>query len=188
MVTYDEFEYAYSNGAYLSQEKFGTLVLGSYGYDTLGRMTNHTDGNGNTTLYAYDAMANVTQITHPDNTTVTYARDYLNNALTVTDENGAQVKYTYTPLGLEYEAIDVQTGSVISRKEYDAQSRLSKLSEFVYGSETYYSYDDLGRVTRELVWQQVISAADTRYAYDDAAEKSILRCKNMVFLKFFFTR
>ena len=175
MQTFDEFQYTYSNGAYLSQETFGTLVLNSYGYDTLGRMTSHTDGNGNTTLYAYDALGNVTQITHPDNTTVTYARDYLNNSLTVTDENGAQVKYTYTPLGLEYETIDVQTGSVISRKEYDTQSRLSTLSEFVYGSVTYYFYDVLGRVTRELVWQAISSISDTQYTYDDAAENGTYR-------------
>ena len=133
---YDRIEYSYQDNAYLSQEKHsgiltadgaaaastpgqpvGTIAT-SYSYDTLGRMTSSTDGGGNTTSYTYDALGNVTQVTNPDGTTVLYNRDYAGNTVTVTDENSAQVKYTYTPLGLEFETVDVQTGRVISRKEY----------------------------------------------------------------------
>ena len=185
---YDRIEYSYQDNAYLSQEKHsgiltadgaaaastpgqpvGTIAT-SYSYDTLGRMTSSTDGGGNTTSYTYDALGNVTQVTNPDGTTVLYNRDYAGNTVTVTDENSAQVKYTYTPLGLEFETVDVQTGRVISRKEYDEQSRLAKTSDFVYGAVTEYSYDAFGRVTLETAKQGAEILAQTLYSYDDAAE------------------
>ena len=133
-------------------------------------MTSVTDGNGDTTAYTYDAAGNVTLCTNPDGTSVRYDRDYSGNKLTVTDENGAQIRYTYTPLGLEYETIDVQTDLVMSRKEYDAQSRLSRLSDFVNGAVTEYTYDTFDRILSETVLQGTQILSQTLCSYDDAAE------------------
>ena len=152
----------------------GTLAT-SYEYDGLGRTAAYVDGKGNRTLYTYDGAGHVTSVTWPDGASVTYAWDYGANAVTVTDELGAQTKYTYTPLGLEYEKIDVLTGSVMSRREYDASSRLIRLSDFVYGAVTAYTYDALDRVTAETVTQGATVLAQTLYAYDDAAENGVLR-------------
>lgn len=190
---YNLVEYAYQNNAYLSQEKHtgvetadgsaavstpgqgsGTIIS-QYSYDSMGRMVSCTDGGGYTTTYSYDALGNVTQLTNPDNTAISYVRNYTDNTVTVTDENSAQVKYTYTPLGLEFETVDVQTGSVISRKEYDAQSRLTKASDFVYGAVTEYGYDILDRVTSETVMQGEDILSQTLYTYDDAAENGQYR-------------
>ena len=190
-TTYDLTEYAYSSNAYLSQEKHtgvlaadgtaaegtpgqtaGTVVT-SYIYDSIGRLTSLTDGMGHTTAYTYDAAGNVTQITDPDSSTVTYLRDYGGNTVTVTDENGAQVKYTYTPLGLEFETVDVQSGYVLTRREYDEHSRLSRVTDFVYGAVTTYTYDALGRVLSETVTQDDTVLAQTLYAYDDAVENGL---------------
>ena len=123
-----------------------------------------------TTSYAYDALGNITSTTNPDGTTVQYSRNYTANAVTVTDENGAQVKYTYTPLGLEYETVDVTSGLVISRKTYDSMSQLAKLTDFVYGGVTEYTYDVMGRIASETAKQVDTVLAQTLYAYDDAAE------------------
>ena len=38
---------------------------------------------------------------------MSYNRDYANNTLTVTNENGVQTQYTYTPLGLPQDIIDI---------------------------------------------------------------------------------
>ena len=187
-TAYDTTQYTYDRNAYLSQEKHtgiltadgadvastpgqpaGTITT-DYAYDVLGRMTSVTDGNGDTTAYTYDAAGNVTLCTNPDGTSVRYDRDYSGNKLTVTDENGAQIRYTYTPLGLEYETIDVQTDLVMSRKEYDAQSRLSRLSDFVNGAVTEYTYDTFDRILSETVLQGTQILSQTLYSYDDAAE------------------
>lgn len=163
-MTYD---YTYDRSAFLSGELHSVIltadgsaalstpgqaagtVAATYTYDTLGRMLSATDGSGNTTSYAYDALGNVTRVTNPDGTAQTYVRDYTANTLTVTDENGAQIKYTYTPLGLEFETVDVISGLVLHRKEYDAHSRLAHELDGVYGAETTYTYDVLDRVTSE---------------------------------------
>ena len=187
-TAYDTTQYTYDRNAYLSQEKHtgiltadgadvastpgqpaGTITT-DYAYDVLGRMTSVTDGNGDTTAYTYDAAGNVTFCTNPDGTSVRYDRDYSGNKLTVTDENGAQIRYTYTPLGLEYETIDVQTDLVMSRKEYDAQSRLSRLSDFVNGAVTEYTYDTFDRILSETVLQGTQILSQTLCSYDDAAE------------------
>ena len=180
-------EYTYQNRAYLTEVKHtgvkntngnaaatpgyanGTIAE-KYTYDTLGRMTSHTDANGNKTNYAYDALGNVTKVTNPDGTSVTYTRSYTENYVIVTDENGAKVKYTYTPLGLEYETVDVESGSVMTRKEYDSASRLSSVSEYLYGGVTAYTYDSHGRVVSEKQKQGNTVLAEIQYTYDDAAD------------------
>ena len=52
-------------------------------------------------------------------------------------------------------------------------SRLSQFSEYVYGSTTEYSYDDLGRVTCEAVKQGNVVLSQKTTAYDDAAENGL---------------
>ena len=188
MTAFDLIQYTYDRNAFLSGElhsgilttdgaaalsspgRAAGIVATAYTYDALGRMLTATDGSGNTTSYAYDALGNVIRVTNPDGTTRTYVRDYAKNTLTVTDENGAQIKYSYTPLGLEFETVDVTSGLVLHRKEYDAQSRLTHELDGVYGAETAYTYDVLDRVTSETVTNGTETLAQTLYAYNDAAE------------------
>ena len=184
-------EYTYQNGAYLTQEKYSGLVtvdgtaavatpgqaagivVTTHTYDTLGRRLTTTDGNGNTTTYAYDALGNVTSVTNPDGTTVAYDRNYTANQVTVTDENSNSLIYTYTPLGQEYEIVNSLTNGVITRKEYDAYSRLSKVTDFVYGGVTEYTYDIFDRILSETSKQGDVVLAQTLYSYDDAAENGL---------------
>ena len=191
--TYDLTEYTYSNNAYLASVtnsgiktadgtnaqatpgKTAGTIAQYYTYDTLGRLTSSSDGSGNVTSFAYDALGNVTQITNPDSTTVTYARNYSQNTVTVTDENGRQTGYHYTPLGLESEVVDVLTNNVITQKTYDAMSRLTEVSDYVYGSTTEYAYDYLGRVVSETVKQGGTVLSQRLTAYDDAAENGMYR-------------
>ncbi|MBE6899475.1 MAG: RHS repeat-associated core domain-containing protein [Ruminococcaceae bacterium] len=165
--TYAEGTPQYEGGTH--QYQYGTIIF-NYTYDNSGRLASSTDGKGNTTEYEYDALGNVTKITNPDDTTVTYTYNYSDNYVIVKDENGAQIKYTYTPLGLEYETVDVLTGNVITRKEYDNKSRLIKVSEFIYGSVTEYEYDYLDRIISETVKQGNTVLSQTLYSYEYAVE------------------
>jgi len=74
---------------------------------------------------------------------------------------------------MEHETVDVLTNSVISRKEYDSNSRLKKVYEYVYGSVTDYVYDDLSRVTAETITQGTTIISNTTYEYTDAAENGL---------------
>ena len=191
LTDYTLTEYTYQSGAYLTQERHSGLVTAdgvgaaatpgqesgtvavSHTYDGMGRRLTTTDGNGNTTAYTYDALGNVTSVTNPDGTTVTYDRNYTANQVSVTDENGNTLIYTYTPLGQEYEIVDSLTNGVITRKEYDTCSRLSQVTDFVYGSVTRYTYDCLDRIISETVYHGETVLARTLYTYDDAAENGL---------------
>ena len=76
----------------------------------------------------------------------------------------------YTPLGLEYETVDVLTGNVITRKEYDNKSRLIKVSEYIYGSVTEYEYDYLDRIISET--GATTASYCKTYTYDLAGNRT----------------
>lgn len=192
-VDYYLTEYSYQNNAYLSgvtitgvldadnEASAGTptfsagTVVASNHYNNLGLLDQSTDANGNTTQYVYDNNRNVTLITNPDSTTKQYTRDYSDNYVIVTDENDDQLKYTYTPLGLSYQTIDVQTNMPLSSRTYDALSRLTTVTDAVYGSVTTYTYDYLSRETSEVVTQGANTLSHITYAYTEACENGTLQ-------------
>lgn len=181
-------EYTYEDGAYLAAEIHNGLVTADgglsmptpgeapgvvaflYAYDDMGRMTSKTDGNGNTTAYRYDNLGNVFQVIYPDGSTVSYDRNYVQNTVIVENEEGYETEYVYTPLGLLYETVDVETDAVLTRYEYDNASRLVKETDYIYGGVTIYTYDAFDRVLseRKKHGNTVLSAVN--YVYNDAAE------------------
>jgi RHS repeat-associated protein len=64
-------------------------------YDTLGRLTSYTDGNGNVFGYQYDSDGRMTQLTYPGGRTVTYAYDADGKLYSVTDWAGRVTSYVY---------------------------------------------------------------------------------------------
>ena len=175
--------YTYDRGAYLASEYVtgvlnaeGSTAAGTpgetvgtigkrYQYDTLGRMTKYIDAKSNATEYEYNSRGDLTKVTNPGGTTRQFAWNYTANHVTITDETSTQFRHTYTALGLEHETVDMLTGSIISKKEYDMLSRPSKSHDYVYGGRAEYSYDYLGRLTSETAWQGATQLAGTKYAY-----------------------
>ncbi len=173
--------YTYQDGAYPASRTVSEDPVSagetewSCSYDNLGRQISVTDGNGNTTEYSYNDLNQVTEVVYPDESTVEYQINYPGNYVTVVNELGNSVKYTYTPLGLEYETVDVLTGAILKRNHYDEESRLTSVEEFVYGSVTEYSYDELDRTTSVTVRQGDAILSQELYCYDDAAENGLYR-------------
>ena len=77
----------------------GNLITG-YTYDSLGRISMETFGNGTKTVYSYDAAGREASISNLDaggivTTSTTYTYSALNLPLTATDQAGNVTTYTY---------------------------------------------------------------------------------------------
>ena len=93
-----------------------------YEYDPAYRLTEVTDGAGQTVGYGYDAVGNRTGLVYPDSKTVSYSYDDANRLETVTDWDSQVVTYTY-----------------------DGANRLTGV-DLPNGIDTAYGYDDAGRL------------------------------------------
>ena len=131
-------------------------VTRGYTYDTLGRVTSETDGNGNVTRYGYNAVGDVVSVSHrgKDGKSVTSERreyNYALNDMTVTDGNGGKRKYDFNGGGDLVSVTDVRSGKCIERYEYDSCGRVTGRVKGERDKEVY-SYDGLDRtLTRKSV-------------------------------------
>jgi RHS repeat-associated protein len=118
----------------------------SWGYDTAGNLTSHTDGRGNKTTYAYTA----------------------NRLTSATDPTGGKTLYTYTALG-SLKTVTSPRGKVTSYG-YDAMGNRTSVTTPL-GEITTFTYDKAGRVLTRTDPRGNVSGADpaaytTKYTYD----------------------
>jgi len=71
----------------------------TYTYDSLGRLTDSTDGAGSHLHYGYDLDGNVTAITYPNGNTISRTFNDANRLASVTDWNTNQTTFSYNPDG-----------------------------------------------------------------------------------------
>jgi RHS repeat-associated protein len=84
-------------------------------YDSLGRLTSHTDGSGRTVSYAYDHDGNVIGITYANGSTVTRTFDPAGRMTSVTDWLGNATTFGYNPDGdLTTEALPNHTATTMT--------------------------------------------------------------------------
>ncbi|MYY06561.1 RHS repeat protein [Streptomyces sp. SID4913] len=118
----------------------------SWGYDSAGNLTSHTDGRGNTTTYAYTA----------------------NRLTSATDPTGGETAYTYTALG-SLETVTSPRGKVTTYGYDTAGNRTSVTTPL--GERTTFTYDPAGRVLTRTDPRGNVTGADpaaytTTYTYD----------------------
>ncbi|MFJ2137072.1 DUF6531 domain-containing protein [Streptomyces sp. NPDC087228] len=118
----------------------------SWGYDSAGNLTSHTDGRGNKTTYAYTA----------------------NRLTSATDPTGGKTVYTYTALG-SLETVTSPRGKVTTYGYDTAGNRTSVTTPL--GEKTTFTYDKAGRVLTRTDPRGNASGADpaaytTKYTYD----------------------
>ena len=119
-------------------------IIIAYAYDALDRMTDTTDGRGNTSTVAYNTLG---QLVHTE------------------DALGNQTLFTYDAIGRRIAVTDA-LGQII-HTEYDAKNRIV----FTWGATypTAYDYDDFGRMTKLHTWRDENSESDTtQWIYDSA--------------------
>jgi len=145
----------------------------AYSYDALGRMTTVTDSRGGLYSYGYDAGGRFISLSYPNGVVTTYAHDAVGRLVDLNTEapDGTVIQdyaYTLGPTG-NRQAVTEQDGTVRAW-EYDDLLRLTRElvtdgnGALVY--ESSFTYDLVGNRTR-----QVRTAADgptetTTYAYD----------------------
>ncbi|MBO4488109.1 MAG: S-layer homology domain-containing protein [Bacteroidales bacterium] len=121
----------------------GTGLSQSYTYDVLGRTTNATDHNGNTTHYAYDDNDNLTQITDALGHTTSLDYDANDNLTQITNANG---HVTY----LTYNEDDLCTSqSFCGRTKHFSYNPDGSLHSYVSpnGQTCTFTYNNSGEVT-----------------------------------------
>jgi RHS repeat-associated protein len=117
-----------------------SLGTQTWAYDTIDRLTSHTDTFGNVVGYAYDDMGNRKSMTYPGNKTVNYAYDALNRMKSVTDWLNHVTEYSY-----------------------DSASRLT-LTLNGNATKALYGYDNANRLT-SLANQKADASVISSYAY-----------------------
>ncbi len=122
-------------------------------YDSLHRLTQETNGAGQTVGYGYDLDGNLTSITYPSGTTVTRSYDSAGRWRTVYDGQGHTTRMRYDADGNLIDTA-LPNGVDISRS-YDRADRLTTIVDVngVAASEPIlsldYSRDALGQVTAQ---------------------------------------
>ena len=127
----------------------------SYAYDAMGRLSSVTDIDDNTTRYTYNANGARSSIIYPNGIIGTYTYNQANLLETITYSSPAHVPlpdYSYTY------ALD---GNVVAEIDSNEISR-------------FYSYDDLGRLTEESMWERSTMQRRYCYTYDDFGNRVTL--------------
>ncbi|MGW1604563.1 DUF6531 domain-containing protein [Streptomyces eurythermus] len=118
----------------------------SWGYDTAGNLTSHTDGRGYKTTYVYTA----------------------NRLTSATDPTGGRTAYTYTALG-SLETVTSPRGKVTTYG-YDAAGNRTSVTTPL-GEKTTFTFDKAGRVLTRTDPRGNVPGADPaaytmKYTYD----------------------
>ncbi|WP_339066203.1 putative Ig domain-containing protein [Teredinibacter turnerae] len=139
----------------------------SYTYDGLNRLETVTDTNG-TTRYTYDAVGNLDTVTYPNGIVEEYDYNDVNQLIVLTVRDASQnviASYTYA---LDYtgcrESI-TEAGGRFTDFKYDDLYRLTDeiITDNLAGNHTAnYQYDWVGNRTYETV-----NGVETLYLYDD---------------------
>ncbi len=134
----------YTNGLLSSKQSYTGQTLDqttSYSYDSAGRLVSQTDPNdgGGTVGYTYDSDSQLIKLTFPSGATKHLSYDQVGNVsqITLQAPNGGLVLQSYS---YDY-GID-QQGNLTSSYWNGFVRSTTELD----GSQTSYSYDDLGRL------------------------------------------
>ena len=176
-------EVAYPNGMYL---KFSYNAAGqrtqmvdqtgftvNYGYDSDGRLSELTDGNGNLIVdYTYDSDGRLSEKTNGNGTYTTYAFDADGNVLHLINiapdgSINSRFGYTYNSLGLETTEDTLDGDWTYS---YDADGELThavfaSTNPDIASQDLVYNYDAMGNRT-----STVINGLTTVYTVNDVNE------------------
>ncbi len=161
--------YAQLNSGQVDLDNYNELTVNRtrYRYDVLGNLTAVTNAQGHQTTMEYDWLERKTRMVDPDMGTWTYQYDKRGNLISQTDAKNQTIAFVYDNLNrLTEKRVGSATGAYLARFEYDGgqsdsnRSRGQRTAAYAYappaaGEEMYhnrvaYSYDELGRVEREI--------------------------------------
>jgi RHS repeat-associated protein len=161
-----------------------TEVMGTYEYDSRGRVTRTTSATGGATDYIYDALGNPQTVTGPSNNdagvrpVTSYGYDSLGRVTSVVDPLNHTTSYTYDPLG--------RVTSVTLPKPASGSTLnfVTTYSYDNYDSSTGLMFTNVtdanGRVTKQGYdqWKRLVQSVDalnnvTSYSYTNGLLTSL---------------
>ncbi|MCP4350673.1 MAG: PKD domain-containing protein, partial [Desulfobacterales bacterium] len=108
-------------------------ILGSFVYDSKGRMTGLIDGNGREVIYGYNVPSHTQVITDRRGYETVYEYDYKGNVTGKEDPVGNVTGWTYDDNGYtDSEKLTDKNGETLSHKTYENDDRGNKLFEHVH--------------------------------------------------------
>jgi RHS repeat-associated protein len=148
--------YTYNAAKQLQSVSYDGQVMGSYTYDSVGRVNTSTDTSNITLAYQYNDLDKLTKVTYPDGTysAIEYACCGLPGM--VRDRSGRMTFYDYDELQRLSRVQDPSGQSVFV--EYDANGNKRKIQDS-RGNSTTFTYDSLNRPTKKTyadgTWEQI---------------------------------
>ncbi|MBE3000738.1 hypothetical protein IDM40_18845 [Nocardiopsis sp. HNM0947] len=148
-----------------------------FGYDSLSRVTEVTDGNGTTIEYGYDRLDRIVSVSHDGDVVESITYDG-NGRQVETHTDQATTEFDYNGRGdlLESERSD-SGGTETTEYSYDAAGNLTELTE--HGQTTEYAYDAAFRLTSltdhtgaETTFESDANNQRTLITHPDGAEES----------------
>ena len=173
--------YAYNSSGDLLSTTYADGSVSSSTFNPEGEATSFVNANGQPIDYTYNAAGQITQESFSDGSSYTYTYDSDGNMLTATDAtgttnftydpttelltevaypNGMYLKFTYNAAGQRTQMVD-QTGFTVNYA-YDADGRLSELTDGSGNMIVTYTYDADGRLSEKTNG----NGTYTTYTYD----------------------
>ncbi|MCP4130891.1 MAG: RHS repeat protein, partial [bacterium] len=108
-------------------------VLGSFVYDSRGRMTGLIDGNGREVVYGYNVPSHTQVMTDRRGNETVYEYDHKGNVTRKEDPLGNVTAWTYDDNGYaDSEILTDRNGETVSHKTYENDERGNRLFEHVH--------------------------------------------------------
>ncbi|SJZ88697.1 RHS repeat-associated core domain-containing protein [Trichlorobacter thiogenes] len=154
------FSYNDSGNRQLASITRAGLPVGSYGYDSIGRLTSATDQNGFSLGRSFNNLDDLLSISYPDSSTISFTRSLSVPHLldSMTDQAGRITRYSYNPHSQLIKISDPAGGQ--TRFTYDAAGHASQLVD-PNDNVTYFSYNKDNR----LVLKQFVDGSKLQFAY-----------------------
>ncbi|TMI10334.1 RHS repeat-associated core domain-containing protein [Candidatus Bathyarchaeota archaeon] len=138
----------------------------TYTHDWQNKIVTDTDPLGNRITYQYDPLGRTTQVTKPDGNTTAVTYNDLSSWTRTSDENGVGKCSTVDRLGRLVSVVENATSScstgIVTNYNYDELGNLAKTTTANLKSTTYV-YDNLNRLTKT----SYPDATSETYAYDN---------------------
>jgi YD repeat-containing protein len=149
------------NGFYRLQEQDGTVIA----FRTDGKLNFVQDTNSNQVTAGYTTNK-LTTLTYTNGDVITFAYNNQGRIDNVTDSFGQETTYTYDGTGERLLNVTDSSGTISYTYEtVGAQANAIKSISFPDGTQTFFEYDEQGRVTKQSLNGDLESVT---YGYDSA--------------------
>jgi YD repeat-containing protein len=145
----EEMRYMYDAQGRIVQKTYPDGSQSSFTYSVRGNLTSYADSHGTTTM-TYDAADRLTRVDYPGERFLNYQYDTAGRRSQIVDQEGFTTNYSY-----------------------DAQGRLTILTDALGANIVSYEYDSAGRLERE------VKGNGTTTTYEYNAFGQIIRMRNL---------